>query len=425
MASDEKQRASLLRADTVARCGSRLYEEGERVLLSADCGGTSTRIRIFRAPPYESPEEKYRAIFTDDKNTLFTKWYKNAGYSSLQDILETCLDDAGCPETPLVACIAVAGPVDVQKNRCSYVNLDWPDVVGEELEEELGFKKVLIINDFVAQGYGIQMLNMDQDVHTLQKGSRVENAPMAVVGAGTGLGTCFLTPSVDGYEVFPTEGGHAEFAPRQRGNSDLWYEMIKFLQIKYSAEQRISVEWVVSGRGIANIYQFLAWKFPDKINRKVHNDFLGKFHGCLERGANDPSVVAMAANSGECSLCKQAMDIFVEAYGSQCGLLSLLYMPLGGLFISGGVTAKNLAWLTKEDSLFLEAFRDKGWVSGQMEKIPIHVAMVEDLGERGAFLKASRILQALEKRASKGGMDFKPGMRRSKTSLSDGAPEAA
>merc|ERR1719343_1489397 len=115
-----------------------------------------------------------------------------------------------------------------------------------------------------------------------------------------------------------------EFAPRQRGNSDLWFEMVKFLQIKYSAEQRISVEWVVSGKGIANIYQFLAWKYPERINRSVHKRFLGKFHGDVLRGKIDPSVVAIAASTGECSLCVQALEIFAEAYGSQAGVLSLM-----------------------------------------------------------------------------------------------------
>lgn len=74
-----------------------------------------------------------------------------------------------------------------------------------------------MVNDFVASGYGILTLN-DTELTTLQKGKRNSKCPIAVLGAGTGLGECFLTPSYmfnsEFYDAYPTEGGHVEFAPK-------------------------------------------------------------------------------------------------------------------------------------------------------------------------------------------------------------------
>ena len=48
-----------------------------------------------------------------------------------------------------------------------------------------------------------------------QNATPVPGAPIATIGAGTGLGECFLTPGDGGhYVAYPSEGGHAEFPPR-------------------------------------------------------------------------------------------------------------------------------------------------------------------------------------------------------------------
>merc|ERR1719221_1342315 len=186
-------------------------------------------------------------------------------------------------------------------------------------------------------------INPREDCDVLQNVPPVESAPIAVIGAGTGLGEAFLTTGLNtDYEVWPTEGGHAEFAPRQDGSSKLEFEMIQYLQIKYSAKARISVKRVVSGRGLGNIYEFLAWKYPEKVNRAVHQRFIGPLEGPR---TFDPAAITDGANSGECELCKQAVQMWCGAYGAEAGVVGLTYMPFGGLYITGGVTSKLRSWL--------------------------------------------------------------------------------
>lgn len=93
------------------------------------------------------------------------------------------------------------------------------------MEQELQVTHARLINDFVAVGYGILGLS-DQDLHTLQPGECNANAPIAMIGAGTGLGQGFVIPQPKGYRVFATEGGHVDFAPR----SELEFELLRYLQ---------------------------------------------------------------------------------------------------------------------------------------------------------------------------------------------------
>ena len=91
--------------------------------------------------------------------------------------------------------------------------------------------KVRLVNDFVANGYGLLTLDHAKECICLQKGEYMEGAPKACVGAGTGLGECFSTAAPEpgaSYETFPSEGGHAEFAPR----NDLEMELLNFLKKK-------------------------------------------------------------------------------------------------------------------------------------------------------------------------------------------------
>jgi len=86
-----------------------------------------------------------------------------------------------------------------------------------QLVKELGLKRVQLINDFVALGYGLLTVDRSNpnEVCVLQDAPVQPGAPIATIGAGTGLGECFLTPGDGGhYVAYPSEGGHAEFPPR-------------------------------------------------------------------------------------------------------------------------------------------------------------------------------------------------------------------
>ncbi|EWM29239.1 glucokinase [Nannochloropsis gaditana] len=253
---------------------------------------------------------------------------------------------------------------------------------GDRLAKEVGLKRVVLINDFVAQGYGLLTVDRTdtKEVHVLQDASPEPGAPIATIGAGTGLGECFLTPGEDGYYVaYPSEGGHAEFPPR----TETEFQLLEFLKRRYEQKHRVSVERVVSGPGIANVYDFLAEHYPDQVDKSVDAAF---------RAAGEMGGKIVSENAKPGTLAGLALDIFAGAYGSEAGVAGLKWMPFGGLFITGGLTPKNIDRIAGENSLFMEAFRDKGRVSPLLSKIPMYAVLVEDLGERGAHWMAIKTL---------------------------------
>lgn len=207
--------------------------------------------------------------------------------------------------------------------------------------------------------------------------------PKVCIGAGTGLGECYLTPNItmgegesQSYTCFASEGGHVEYAPR----NDLEIKMYRYLSQKFMSKDRISVERVVSGKGLANVYEFLADAHPTCIIPGVHQAF-------LEAGDQQGRVVAEhAGESG--SLCQQAMSILMSAYGCEAGSTAIKWIPTGGLFVTGGLTPKNIKYLEGLHSDFMISYLNKGRVTPLLEHVPLFAVLVEDLGVRGAHQAA-------------------------------------
>lgn len=249
------------------------------------------------------------------------------------------------------------------------------------------------MNDFVANGYGILTLNHEDknDVLVLQGVKPVVGAPMACIGAGTGLGQCYVTsPSRKGqpdYTAYPSEGGHAEFAPR----TPLECDLLTYLMKKFASKGRASVERVVSGPGMTNIYEFLT-QHPDyefDVNPELTDQInkAGRHGGAIvskhstEEGEEDSD-----------RLCRKALEIFVSAYGSEAGVAGLKWLPYGGLYLAGGVTVKNIKHILAEKNRFMRSFHDKGRLSPAIDMIPLYVVMDEALGQRGAHYAAIKYL---------------------------------
>ncbi|KAJ1434495.1 glucokinase [Ochromonadaceae sp. CCMP2298] len=362
------------------------------IFLSADIGGTNTRLRLYEV----STSGTFKDLALDQVEELpgtliYDEKFFNEEYASLLEVLKLFLQKANAPRNPTTACLAVAGPVN--KNCAQLTNRSSWDINGATIAQELGLQSVRIINDFVAMGYGLLTLNEQKECVVLQAAPKQLNAPIACIGAGTGLGQCFLTPTGSGYECYPSEGGHAEFAPRNA----LEIKLLQYLSEKFKSKHRISIERLVSGQGLANIYEFLALEFPEETNDAVHEAVVSA--GDAEKGR------IIATSAGRCKLCAHTMQIFTAAYGAEAGVAALKWLPLGGLYLTGGLTPKNIAYVQGtvpgSEGLFMGALLDKGRVSGLLRHVPIYAVMVENLGERGAQYTALRLLQEVEK--SKGG----------------------
>lgn len=325
-------------------------------LLAGDIGGTKTLLRLEALTPTGS-------VLCHEQE------YASAQYPHLTPMVKQFLQEADS-ELPVAACFAIAGPV--QDDRSVVTNLSW-QLDARQMEIDLDIPQIRLINDFAAVGYGILALQPD-DVVILQQGSVFPHAPMAVLGAGTGLGEALLVWQQDRYIVMPTEGGHADFAAR----TELEIGLLQFLQQRYG---RVSVERVVSGQGIYRIYEYLRsipYAPPSPtVEAQLQQD--------------DPSaVVARHALEATDKMCEKALDLFIAAYGAEAGNLALKSLPYGGLYLAGGVGAKVLPKM--QDDLFLESFLDKGRMRSLLEGIQISLILNSKVGLLGALHYAKSLV---------------------------------
>jgi glucokinase len=339
------------------------------LLLAGDIGGTKTILRLV-----EFSE-------TLGLKTLYEESFRSGDFPDLVPIVQRFLTTANS-STPEKACFAIAGPV--VENTAKLTNLAW-FLDTNRLTQELGILSISLINDFAAVGYGIFGLTK-QDLLTLQVGKYQPAAPMAVIGAGTGLGQGFLIKQDHEYQVFPSEGGHADFAPR----NELEFQLLKYLVDKHNI-QRVSVERVVSGLGITSIYQFLrdrkiATESPE-IAQAVRT--WEQEAQTTEKTVDPGAFIGAAALQKSDRLCEQTMQLFIEAYGAEAGNLALKLLPYGGLYIAGGIAPKILPLM--QNGSFLLNFTQKGRMGSLLEEIPVHIILNQQVGLIGAALSASRL----------------------------------
>lgn len=337
------------------------------LLIAGDIGGTKTILRLVQA---QSPTQIVN---------LYEAKYPSANYPDLVPIVETFLIEAAAKLGPIVpiasACFGIAGPV--VKNTSNVTNLGWK-LQGDRIAQELHIPKVSLINDFAAVGYGVLGLQ-DEDLVTLNIGESEAEAPIAVIGAGTGLGQGFLIHGPMGYQVFSSEGGHADFAPR----TELEFQLSRYLMAKFGID-RLSVERVVSGQGVVSIYQFLrdrgTAKESPEVSQAIHQweSEIG-----LPGKSIDPGAVigAAALKSGD-PLCLQTLEMFIEAYGAEAGNLALKLLPYGGLYIAGGIGAKLLPLM--ESGLFMKSFLHKGRMRSLLEAVPVQLILNPQVGLVGS-----------------------------------------
>jgi glucokinase len=352
-----------------AQCANLKSKIAMTLLLAGDIGGTKTILRLVEASD------------SSELHTISEERYRSADFPDLVPMVKQFLAKANT-STPEKACFAIAGPV--VKDTAKLTNLAWfLDI--QRLEQELDIAHISLINDFAAIGYGILGLNK-QDLHTLQTGKFQPTAPIAIIGAGTGLGQGFLMKQQDKYQVFPSEGGHVDFAPR----TELEFQLMKHLLNKHDI-QRVSVERVVSGQGIVAIYQFLRDR---KIQRESPEiaEVVRTWEqeaGQQEKSVDPGAAIGNAALQGSDRLSEQTMQIFVEAYGAEAGNLALKLLPYGGLYVAGGIATKILPLLQQDR--FLLNFTQKGRMRSLLEDIPVHIVLNQQVGLIGAALHAARL----------------------------------
>lgn len=313
----------------------------DRILLIGDIGGTNARFAI------ANPE---RPGFSDAM-TL-----QCADYASADDAIRHYLSELSA-EAPDVICLAVAGPT--VGNTVQVTNNHWT-LNAETIATDFSIDDVRLLNDFEAVAYSIPRLRAEEaEVIGLpdQRPSLDDDFNVAILGPGTGLGTAGLIRR--GKSVIPivAEGGHIGFAP----NSQVQVEILNALRGKFD---RVSVERLLSGSGIENIY----WA-------------LTRIHGEQRTPLSAKEIFAESDTDGN-ALASETTQMFFEILGQVAGDLALVLGAKDGVYIAGGITKRYPALLKK--SGFRNAFDNKGRHRAYMERIPTLLITHDEPGLLGA-----------------------------------------
>ncbi|HMD30395.1 MAG TPA: glucokinase, partial [Candidatus Acidoferrales bacterium] len=257
----------------------------------------------------------------------------------------------------------VAGPV--HEGVAVATNLPWR-VDSKSLAALLGLPRVALLNDLEATAHGIAALG-EKDFETLNAGAPGAHGVQAVIAAGTGLGEAGLYWDGSKHRPLSSEGGHADFAPR----NEIEDALLVYLRKRFGGH--VSWERILAGPGVRNVYEFLR-----DTGRGAEEPWL---RDAMEK--DDPSaVISRAALENKSKLCVAALDLFVSMYGAEAGNLTLKLLATGGLFIGGGIAPKILPKLREPG--FMEAFLAKGRLRQVLEQVPVRVILNDDTALFGA-----------------------------------------
>jgi len=263
-----------------------------------------------------------------------------------------------------LACLGIAGPVLNGQSKAT--NLPWT-VSAKRIQTRFGWDTVRLINDLEATVYFLPLLRPHEWVF-LNRGRARRAGNIALLAPGTGLGQAFLIFEGGRYTPVPSEGGHVDFAPQDEEQIALWRD----LRNRFG---HVSVERLVSGPGLVNIYQWLIhsgrYREPRWLQSALRRD--------------DPAkVITDTALTRNQPLCLAALDLFVAILGAVAGNTALTTMATGGVYLGGGIPPKILTRLRAGN--FMDAFAGKGRFRQFLERIPVRVI----LNDRAALLGAGQ-----------------------------------
>ena len=315
--------------------------------LVGDVGGTNARFAVIAAP----------GAPVTDALTL-----PCADYPTLQAAMLRYIEGLGRP-APRWCAIGIANPV--VGDRVQMTNHHWSFSI-EEVRKLLGFERFLVVNDFTALALSLQVLDA-ADLRQVGPGAPVAEAPLGLLGPGTGLGVSGLLPARGSQRAVPIsgEGGHVTLAP----TSEREDAVVRALRTRFG---HASAERALSGPGLVNLYEAL----------------------CLIDGVGakqvDAAGVTALATEGSDPRGREAVDLFFSFLGNVAGNLALSLGARGGVYIGGGIVARLGDAIDR--SRFREQFEAKGRFRSYLQAIP---TLVVQARVSPALLGASRALDDL------------------------------
>ncbi|CAN5472797.1 glucokinase [soil metagenome] len=319
--------------------------------LVGDVGGTNVRLawKASAASPFSDV-----AVYEGDK------------HPSLQSVMELYLREHPHGK-PSWCAIGIANPI--VGDHVQMTNRDWSFSISA-LQQAIGLDRLLVINDFAALAMSLPSLPVD-GLRKIGGTDPVAGAPIALLGAGTGLGVSgLLWTAADSRGLqkpvpIGGEGGHVSLAAA----NDAEEAVLREIRHRYGHS---SAERALSGPGLVNLYEAIC-----------------KVSGA-EALALEPSDVSTRAMEGSDAACIAAVEMFFDLLGSVAGNLALTLGARGGVYISGGIVPRLGNWI--ERSGFLERFAAKGRFCDYLAAIPSYVIEASPMP---ALIGAERALEAL------------------------------
>ncbi|MBV7315270.1 glucokinase [Shewanella sp. NIFS-20-20] len=253
------------------------------------------------------------------------------------------------------ACFAIAGPVIEQQVHVT--NLGWRSSAAQ-LSSALNFP-VILMNDFVAYANSIPALGAEQ-LLSLKAGQAIGDAPVLVLGPGTGFGVAVLQPQAAGhYHPVACEGGHMSLA----ATSALQDGLIRQGRLQ---QAHVSVESFLCGPGLVKLYQAMAAHLEQEV----------EFHSAAE--------ISQAAMDNSSALARQTLACFCHWLGQVVGDLVLAHGALGGVVLGGGILPRMVSFIESSD--FVAGFSAKAEMADYLQAVPIQLALKSDTALIGAAL---------------------------------------
>lgn len=314
------------------------------MILVADIGGTNARFAL------AEPNDAGIALHE-------VRRFRAEDFKTLREAADAYLETVSAK--PKTACFAVAAPIE--GDDVAFTNSSW-SFNTQTMQAGMAFEHFAVFNDFAALAAGVAIVPKDFFVQ-VRPGAPEDGAPKLVIGPGTGLGQALLVPCGQGDRIIATQGGHVSFAPR----TDLEIQVLQFMTREH---QHVSVEELLCGRGLINIYRALchiAGTAPLPIQANEITD---------------------TARTEEHSIAADAAAFFCNLLGAVTGDAALSSGTRGGIYLAGGILPKIKDIFLSSD--FESNFLSKGRMTSYLKPVPITMIVKEGT----ALYGAARLLQS-------------------------------
>ncbi len=318
--------------------------EYDKIILTADIGGTNSN---FAAVGLKN--KKYSILVKENKDTTKIKDFAAVVGEVVKNIKNKGYDiESGC--------FSIAGPIIDQRAKMTNASFI---VDAKDIMRKTPLKDLVLINDFEALSYSTLILRK-KEFTVLNRGKAEKKGNIAIIGAGTGLGKGLMVydPLKKTHKVVPSEGGHGDVPVYNEEE----LKIIEYISKKYG--NPVEYEDILSGRGLEVLYEYYN-----------HTEFL---HAPRNLG---PKEIFDSLKKNKCS--QRTVEEFVKFYARAAKNYALDSLSKGGVYIAGGIAAKNPEIFSKTFMKEFKKHRRKQF-SELLNNMPVYIITNYDVSLKGA-----------------------------------------